>query len=148
AFTIDLSLLHRALRSIVTIYTEFAGSLSDAGGYKSAVIQDVPISKPLSWADVLELQAILAIREQVEELSIDEESLAYLREIGQQASLRFVFYHATSNVVQLLMPRSVVAKMNGRQTICKADLEEVSSLYLNAKSFSKLLQEQQDRYIS
>ncbi|GJV00722.1 putative reverse transcriptase domain-containing protein [Tanacetum coccineum] len=88
AFTIDLSLLHRALRSIVTIYTEFVGSLSDAGGYKSAVIQDVPISKPLSWADILELQAILAIRAQVEELSIDEESLAYLGEIGQQASLR------------------------------------------------------------
>ncbi|GJV41142.1 checkpoint protein HUS1 [Tanacetum coccineum] len=91
AFTIDLSLLHRALRSIVTIYTEFGGSLSDAGGppavnrlqiklvkklpphsnqampfltfetkgYKSAVIQDVPISKPLSRADVLELQAAL-----------------------------------------------------------------------------------------
>lgn len=33
---------------------------------------------------------ILAIRAQVEELVIDEESLAYLGEIGQQASLRFV----------------------------------------------------------
>lgn len=31
---------------------------------------------------------ILAIRAQVEELEIDEESLAYLGEIGQQASLR------------------------------------------------------------
>lgn len=31
---------------------------------------------------------ILAIRAQVEELTIDEESLAYLGEIGQQASLR------------------------------------------------------------
>ncbi|KAD1670710.1 hypothetical protein E3N88_42475 [Mikania micrantha] len=56
AFTIDLSLLHRALRSILTIYTEFGGS---HGGYKSAVIQDVPISKPLSRSDVLELQAAL-----------------------------------------------------------------------------------------
>lgn len=33
---------------------------------------------------------ILAIRAQIEELVIDEESLAYLGEIGQQASLRFV----------------------------------------------------------
>ena len=32
---------------------------------------------------------ILAIRAQVEELIVDEESLAYLGEIGQQASLRF-----------------------------------------------------------
>ncbi|KVI09360.1 AAA+ ATPase domain-containing protein [Cynara cardunculus var. scolymus] len=87
-----------------------------------------------------EMIQILAIRAQVEELSIDEESLAYLGEIGQEASLR----HA----VQLLTPGSVVAKMNGRESVCKADLEEVSSLYLNAKSSAKLLQEQQDRYIS
>ncbi|XP_059642519.1 checkpoint protein hus1 isoform X1 [Cornus florida] len=91
AFAIDLSLLHRALRSIITIYTEFGGSHSGGGiapnsnrlqiklvkklpphsqqplpfltfetkGYKSAVIQDVPISKPLSRSDVLELQAAL-----------------------------------------------------------------------------------------
>ena len=91
AFAIDLSLLHRALRSIITIYTEFSGNPStgaggstsnrlqiklvkklpphsqqpmpfltfETKGYKSAVIQDVPISKPLSRADVLELQAAL-----------------------------------------------------------------------------------------
>nr|XP_016473385.1 PREDICTED: ruvB-like protein 1 [Nicotiana tabacum] len=61
-------------------------------------------------------------------------------EIGQQASLR----HA----VQLLSPASVVAKMNGRDKICKMDLEEVNTLYLDAKSSARLLQEQQDRYIS
>ncbi|KAL0416877.1 UNVERIFIED_CONTAM: RuvB-like protein 1 [Sesamum latifolium] len=87
-----------------------------------------------------EMIQILAIRAQVEELQIDEESLAYLGEIGQQASLR----HA----VQLLSPASIVAKMNGHDSISKADLEEVNSLYLDAKSSAKLLQEQQDRYIS
>ncbi|PSR95186.1 RuvB-like protein [Actinidia chinensis var. chinensis] len=87
-----------------------------------------------------EMIQILAIRAQVEELVVDEESLAYLGEIGQQASLR----HA----VQLLSPASVVAKMNGRDNICKADLEEASALYLDAKSSARLLQEQQDRYIS
>ncbi|KAI3809531.1 hypothetical protein L1987_25508 [Smallanthus sonchifolius] len=87
-----------------------------------------------------EMIQILAIRAQVEEISIDEESLAYLGEIGQQASLR----HA----VQLLSPGSVMAKMNGREGICKGDPEEVNGLYLNAKSSAKLLQEQQDRYIS
>ncbi|KZV24660.1 ruvB-like protein 1 [Dorcoceras hygrometricum] len=86
-----------------------------------------------------EMIQILAIRAQVEELKIDEESLAYLGEIGQQASLR----HA----VQLLSPASIIAKMNGRENICKADLEEVDSLYLDAKSSAKLLQEHQDRYI-
>ncbi|GFZ13146.1 P-loop containing nucleoside triphosphate hydrolases superfamily protein [Actinidia rufa] len=87
-----------------------------------------------------EMIQILAIRAQVEELVVDEESLAYLGEIGQQASLR----HA----VQLLSPASVVAKMNGRDNICKTDLEEASTLYLDAKSSARLLQEQQDRYIS
>ncbi|GFZ20465.1 P-loop containing nucleoside triphosphate hydrolases superfamily protein [Actinidia rufa] len=90
-----------------------------------------------------EMIQILAIRAQVEELVVDEESLAYLGEIGQQASLRFTlrFRHA----VQLLSPASVVAKMNGRDNICKADLEEVGTLYLDAKSSARLLQEQQDR---
>ncbi|CBI36353.3 unnamed protein product, partial [Vitis vinifera] len=88
AFTIDLSLLQRAIRSSVSIYAEMGGG-DDVGtgsnrlqiklvkklppnshqplpfltfeskGYKSAVIQDVPISKPLSRADVLELQSAL-----------------------------------------------------------------------------------------
>ncbi|GJM92627.1 hypothetical protein PR202_ga09113 [Eleusine coracana subsp. coracana] len=87
-----------------------------------------------------EMIQILAIRAQVEEIEIDEESLACLGEIGQQTSLR----HA----IQLLSPASVVAKTNGREKICKADLEEVSGLYLDAKSSARLLQEQQERYIT
>ncbi|CAI0560619.1 unnamed protein product [Linum tenue] len=87
-----------------------------------------------------EMIQILAIRAQVEELVVDEESLAFLGEIGQQTSLR--------HSVQLLSPASIVAKMNGRDNICKADLDEVCSLYLDAKSSAKLLQEQQEKYIS
>ncbi|KAK8968887.1 hypothetical protein KSP40_PGU002284 [Platanthera guangdongensis] len=87
-----------------------------------------------------EMIQILAIRAQIEELLIDEECLAYLGEIGQQASLR----HA----MQLMSPASIVAKTNGRERICKADIEEVSALYLDAKSSARLLQEQQERYIS
>ncbi|KAG7017685.1 RuvB-like protein 1 [Cucurbita argyrosperma subsp. argyrosperma] len=87
-----------------------------------------------------EMIQILAIRAQVEELVVDEESLAFLGEIGQRTSLR----HA----VQLLSPASVVAKMNGRDSTCKGDLEEVCALYLDAKSSARLLQEQQEKYIS
>ena len=87
-----------------------------------------------------EMIQILAIRAQVEELVVDEESLAFLGEMGQKTSLR----HA----VQLLSPASVVAKMNGRDSICKGDLEEVCALYLDAKSSARLLQEQQEKYIS
>ena len=88
AFTIDLSLLQRAIRSSVSIYAEMGSGDAvgnapnrlqiklvkklpansnqplpfltfESKGYKSAVIQDVPISKPLSRADVLELQSAL-----------------------------------------------------------------------------------------
>ncbi|XP_030526392.1 uncharacterized protein LOC115738046 isoform X2 [Rhodamnia argentea] len=85
AFAVDLSLLHRAIRSSVGICNELtaAGSASErlqiklvkklpanstqpmpfltfeTKGYKSAVIQDVPISKPMSRAQVLELQSAL-----------------------------------------------------------------------------------------
>ena len=69
-----------------------------------------------------EMIQILAVRAQVEELVVEEEGLAYLGEIGQRASLR----HA----VQLLSPASIIARMNGRENICKADIEEGSSLYL------------------
>ncbi|KAH0931871.1 hypothetical protein HID58_008988 [Brassica napus] len=87
-----------------------------------------------------EMIQIIAIRAQVEELTVDEDCLVLLGEIGQRTSLR----HA----VQLLSPASIVAKMNGRDSICKADIEEVTSLYLDAKSSAKLLHEQQEKYIS
>jgi RuvB-like protein 1 len=41
------------------------------------------------YFQVFFLRQILAIRAQVEELEIDEESLAFLGEIGQRASLRY-----------------------------------------------------------
>lgn len=84
AFTIDISLLHRAVRSSVSICSEFGNGPTanrlqiklvkklplnctqpmpfltfETKGYKSAVIQDVPISKPMSRAQVLELQTAL-----------------------------------------------------------------------------------------
>ncbi|XVF26538.1 hypothetical protein REPUB_Repub14bG0025900 [Reevesia pubescens] len=84
AFAIDVSLLLRAVRSSVSICTEFGNGpfanrlqiklvkklppnctqpmpflTFETKGYKSAVIQDVPISKPLSRAQVLELQTAL-----------------------------------------------------------------------------------------
>ncbi|KAJ1398747.1 Checkpoint protein Hus1/Mec3 [Sesbania bispinosa] len=85
AFSIDLSLLLRALRSSVAICSEYAAAAAapnrlqiklvkklppnctnpmpfltfETRGYKSAVIQDIPISKPLSRAQVVELQNAL-----------------------------------------------------------------------------------------
>ncbi|CAK7329156.1 unnamed protein product [Dovyalis caffra] len=124
---------------------------SQAAGVEEGTDMNSPHGIPVDLLDRLviirtqtygpaEMIQILALRSQVEELHIDEESLAYLGEIGQRTSLR----HA----VQLLSPASIVAKMNGREEICKADLEEVSALYLDAKSSAKLLQDQQENNFS
>ena len=86
-----------------------------------------------------EMVQILAVRAAVEGISIDEESLAYLGEIGETTSLR----HA----VQLLTPSNIMARTNGREEIVKGDLEEISGLFLDAKASAKLLQEQADKYI-
>lgn len=85
AFAIDLSLLLRALRSSVSVSSEFVAAAAtpnrlqiklvkklppnctqpmpfltfETRGFKSAVIQDIPISKPFSRAQVVELQNAL-----------------------------------------------------------------------------------------
>lgn len=87
-----------------------------------------------------EMVQILAIRAQVEAIGIDEESLALLGEIGERTSLR----HA----VQLLTPSAMLAKTNGRDDIVRSDLEEIASLFHDAKFSAKLLTEQADKYIS
>ncbi|PNH03397.1 RuvB-like 1 [Tetrabaena socialis] len=87
-----------------------------------------------------EMVQILAIRAQVEGIGIDEESLAFLGEVGERTSLR----HA----VQLLTPAMMLARTNGRETISQGDLEEIDALFHDAKYSARLLAEQADKYIS
>lgn len=112
----------------------------------------------------------------MENLQVDEESLAYLGEIGEQTSLR----HA----VQLLTPASILAQVsgrpswvarpappacarrqlirivthapgafffspqtNGRDNITRGDVEETAALFLDAKASAKMLSEQAEKYI-
>lgn len=78
-------------------------------------------------------------RVQVEGIAIDEESLAYLGEIGERSSLR----HA----VQLLTPAQTVAASNGRDSITYGDVKEVHTLFHDAKYTSQLLKEQAAFYV-
>jgi RuvB-like protein 1 (pontin 52) len=50
--------------------------------------------------------------------------------------------------MQLLTPASILAKTNGRESIGITDIEEIDSLFFDAKSSARLLIEQADRYIS
>lgn len=66
-----------------------------------------------------EMMQIMAIRAAVEGLTVADEAMAFLAEVGQATSLRYA--------LQLLTPAGILARVNGRTAsgITKADLEEV-----------------------
>jgi len=86
-----------------------------------------------------EIVQILAIRAQIEGISVDEEAFGYLGEIGVRSTLRYA--------VQLLTPAKVLVNTNGKETITKEDVEELDSLFYDAKASAKLLIEQQAGYL-
>mmetsp|Transcript_52747 Transcript_52747/g.136213 ORF Transcript_52747/g.136213 Transcript_52747/m.136213 type:complete len:246 (+) Transcript_52747:3-740(+) len=87
-----------------------------------------------------EIVQVVNIRATTEGLTIEEDALAMLGEIGANTSLRYV--------VQLLTPSSILAHTSGRESITREDIEEIDSLFYDAKSSAKLLAEQADKYIS
>ena len=86
-----------------------------------------------------EIVQILAIRAQVEGIAVDEEAYAYLGEIGVRSTLRYA--------VQLLTPAKVVVNTNGKDEITKEDIEEIDSLFYDAKASAKLRAEQKAGYL-
>jgi len=86
-----------------------------------------------------EIVQILAIRAQIEGITVDEEAYAYLGEIGVRSTLRYA--------VQLLTPAKVIVNTNGREEIGKEDIEEIDSLFYDAKASAKLLAEQAAGYL-
>jgi len=86
-----------------------------------------------------EIVQILSIRAQIENITLEEEAFAYLGEIGVRSTLRYA--------VQLLTPCKVLVNTNGRESINKEDIEEIDSLFYDAKASAKLLIEQQAGYL-
>jgi RuvB-like protein 1 (pontin 52) len=84
---------------------------------------------------------ILAVRAQVEGVKLDEAALAWLGAAAGRASLR----HAAA----LLAPAALLARANGRPggDVTVADLEEVSGLFLDAKTSARMLAEQADKFL-
>ncbi|KAB0795251.1 hypothetical protein PPYR_12090 [Photinus pyralis] len=96
------------------------------------IIRTLPYTKP-------ELEQILALRVATEGLDIDSDALKCLGDVGARSTLRYA--------VQLLTPASLTAKTNGRKNINKQDIEEVSSLFLDAKSSAKILTLNKEKYM-
>lgn len=97
------------------------------------IIRTIPYGKP-------DMEQILQLRANTEGLEIEPEAISALGEIGCKATLRYA--------VQLLTPAFLTAKINGRSHIAFSDVEEVGSLFLDAKSSAKILTENKDKYMS
>jgi RuvB-like protein 1 (pontin 52) len=85
------------------------------------------------------IMAILSIRASIEGITIDDEALAELSNIGAKTSLRYS--------VQLLTPANILAKTNGKGTINKDEIHEISKLFLDAKASVKVLKEHESKYL-
>merc|ERR1712216_463197 len=86
-----------------------------------------------------EMIQILTIRANTESLTIGEDAVAALGEIGSRTSLRYA--------VQLLTPSRIMAETQGRTEIEADDVEEIDVLLFDAKASAHLLAEQGDGYL-
>merc|ERR1712010_31482 len=112
--------------------------ISSPHGVPVDLLDRVMIIRTMPYT-VEETFQILSIRAKTEGIEVDDEALAFASQVGQDASLRFA--------VQLLTPSSVLAKTGGRPNISKGDMEEINSLFLDAKSSAQRLQREADKYL-
>ena len=96
------------------------------------IIKTIPYS-------LTEMINILSIRACTEGIELEDEALAELGKIGAKTSLRYV--------VQLMTPAKILADSQGKTKVSKSDILEVSSLFFDAKTSAKILQEQASKYI-
>ena len=131
--------LNRALESTLAPLVIFATNrgMCTVRGTEGIAPHGVPVdlldrvmiirTMPYALAEIVQ---ILAIRAQIEGLTIDEAAYAYLGEIGVRSTLRYA--------VQLLTPAKVLVNTNGKDTITKEDVEELDSLFYDAKAPAEL----------
>ena len=78
-----------------------------------------------------EIVQIMSIRSETEQLTLSDEALAALGEIGARTSLRYAG--------QMLTPARILAETNGRDTIDLCDIQEVDELFFDAKASATIL---------
>jgi len=141
--------LNRALESTlapIVIFATNRGMCTVRGtdvisphGIPSDLIDRLVIVRTLPYG-LQDIMQIVSIRAKTEGISIEDEALAYLSQIGSATSLRYS--------VQLLTPSSIIAGTNGRDTTAKADIDDASKLFFDTKASAKLLQENAEGYIN
>ena len=140
--------LHRALESSLSPIVIFATNRGKCKVRGTEIVS--PHGMPLDLLDRImivrtlpysqeEVVSILKIRAQIETIKLDDSSFQLLGEIGVKTTLRYA--------VQLMTPASFLARINGRETVGKEDVEEINELFYDAKSSAKLLAEQGEKYM-
>ncbi|KAL8610259.1 RuvB-like protein 1 [Nucella lapillus] len=141
--------LHRALESTIAPIVIFA---TNRGRCTIRGTEDVvaPHGMPVDLLDRIlivrtlpyspsEMTQILEIRSQTENIQIEDSSLQQLGDIGVRTTLRYA--------VQLLTPSSILARINGKDSVGKDEVEEIDKLFFDAKASAKILQEQEDKFL-
>lgn len=135
--------LHKSLESVIAPIVIFATNRGRCVIRGTDDIQS-PHGIPLDLLDrlmiirtspykITEIEQIIKLRAQTEGLSVDDEAITALSEIGNSTTLRYA--------VQLMTPAFQSAKVNGRSQINKDDIVEINGLFLDAKRSSKFLTE-------
>eukprot|EP01114_Cavostelium_apophysatum_P009682 TRINITY_DN2291_c0_g1_i2.p1 TRINITY_DN2291_c0_g1~~TRINITY_DN2291_c0_g1_i2.p1 ORF type:complete len:396 (-),score=132.85 TRINITY_DN2291_c0_g1_i2:60-1247(-) len=96
------------------------------------VIRTLPYALP-------EIMQILHIRATVEGISIADDALASLGQIGTKTSLRYA--------CQLLTPAKILSRTSGKTQITKEDIDELGTLFLDAKASAHQLKEHEAKYL-
>ena len=140
--------LHKALESSLSPIVIFAtnrGTCTIRGtdvcaphGMPLDLLDRVMIIRTMPYSQD-EMKQILKIRTQIEGITVDEESIVELASIGSKSTLRYA--------VQFLTPASVLASINGQESVTITEVNEINELFYDAKSSAKLLQEQEDKYM-
>ena len=141
--------LHRALETAIAPIVIFATNrgqcvirgtedIISPHGLPLDLLDRLLIIKTLPYAKA-EIEQIVKLRSVTEGLQLEDEALSELSELGTKSTLRYV--------MQLLTLASFTAKINGRANIKKEDIEEVKTLYLDAKSSAKILTQNKDKFM-
>lgn len=140
--------LHRALESSLSPIVIFATNrgvctvrgtdITSPHGMPLDLLDRILIIRTLPYAQD-EVVKILTIRAQIEGIKVEDDAMQKLGEVGVQSTLRYA--------VQLMTPANMLSRINGRESVSKEDVIEVSELFFDAKSSAKLLAEQEDKYM-
>merc|ERR1712136_108774 len=141
--------LHRALESTIAPIVIFA---TNRGICTIRGTDDIvsPHGIPLDLLDRLmivrtlpysteEMVQILKIRSQIEGITMEQDALESIGELGTNTALRYA--------VQCLTPAFLLAKINGKESITKDDVKEINELFYDAKASAKILQEQEEKFM-